>query len=181
MKDALIVGFQGIGLRRQYTGESTLIKVGHVGVSLDHGLTIFGFHPTQASVNALLQDTDFDDETSERIVIEFLQMGGVLRGGVFDDTTVFRRARELSTYNSKIQVWKVSLPISDSEFENIHETITTEIHRGSPFPSWYGFPQGLRPCHNCATWLRQLGLPPLEESGRLVDYIERMRLLGIAW
>jgi RHS repeat-associated protein len=168
-----LYAYRGTG--RTYPNEPTLVRIGHVGVSLDGGQTIYGFHPTGEAI-AVLEQQGVDIEN-------FLFQRGAMQGGVFDDTAVFLRANELAHEGSRSQVWRQSIPVSEAEFYRIQNQILTQAVEGSPYPSWYRLPSPTGSsmpfqCNNCATWPRTLNLAIPEESGNLLSYLEAIQNAG---
>lgn len=176
----LLVGFRGIGFNPirytdpAYDNESELIKAGHVGVSLDGGQTVYGFHPSPEALAAVANGRGF------------LQEGGALRGAVYDDTAVFRRAHALARDEPRTTVWQQVLHVTPEQFTRIEEQIAVALGAGNTLEAWYRFPSpdgaAMPPqCNNCATWPRTLGLPIPEETGRLRDYIPLLAQEGASW
>ena len=176
----LLVGFRGIGFNPirytdpAYVHESELIKAGHVGVSLDGGQTVYGFHPSPEALAAVANGR------------AFLQEGGALRGGVYDDTEIFRRAQQLAQDEPRTTVWQQVLYVTPEQFTRIAGQITAAQAAGSMLDAWYRFPSpdgaAMPPqCDNCATWPRTLGLSIPEDTGRLRDYIPLLAQGGTPW
>lgn len=120
-----------------------ILVLGHAGVSIDLGLTVYGFHPNGAGLAGWQ-------------LFDRLKGGQALPGMVRDDTAAFAtiRARGLP-----VRAFDVILP--DPQLRSFQTALDGErqISQHS-----YGFPDGDGDC-NCVTWMERLGLPLL--TGRM--------------
>jgi hypothetical protein len=170
-----IIGFRG---NATLTEENPLIQLGHVGVSTDAGETIYGFHPAQAAVDEL------GDET-----LPFLRAGGAMRGQVYNDTEIFKRANQLASQGSGTTVYRMPVSISAEQYSQIDGSISAQAGNPSLTQGWYRLPEKVNgeyvpmppQCNNCATWPRTLGLPLPENTGWLHRYIPILEKLGTIW
>lgn len=120
---------------------------GHIGVSLDSGMTIWGFNPDHVGIPVWQ-------------LLDRLKNGDAFPGVVRDDTPVFAAAR---TRGISILSFEVVLP--EPQFRSFESRLDGE-RRKSQYS--YGFPNGNGDC-NCVTWLERLGLPLL--TGRINDFV----------
>lgn len=179
MDEVRIVGFTGVLAYRyasiQYAHEPSLIKAGHIAVSLDEGTTLYGFRPIPEAVRALPPTQD---------ILEYLLQGHVLPGGVYDDTAVFWRAHQLARLGAPTQVWQQIIPVSQSEFVRIEQDMQVAVARGSTLGIYYRL-SGKGPMtadhDNCVTWIRHLGLPVPDDAGRLSRAIRVLKQHGHPW
>jgi len=170
-----IVGFQG---SPRFQNEPSLIQIGHVGISLDGGQTVFGFRPSQETVRLI-------ETATGRNFLDVLLEGYLVPGQVYNDTAIFRRANELVTpIRSRTAVYQLIIPVSGNEFSNIQRQLLSQIENGVR-PPWYRLPNvgELMPsyCNNCATWPRTLGINIPEQSGVLEDYMAILRNNNLRW
>ncbi len=128
------------------TALDCVLLVGHTGVSMDGGTTIYGFNP-DAPGSPLWQ------------LMEGLKNGDAFPGIVNDDTSVFSAA---GAHGLAVVSFKVVLP--DPRFQDFQGRLDDE-RKASQYT--YGYPNGDGDC-NCATWLERLGLPLL--SGRMDEF-----------
>jgi hypothetical protein len=164
-------------LNPTFAHESSLIRAGHVGIQLEGDPVIYGFHPTPEAI-ALIGGED--------AVLDWLVGRHILDGAVFDDTAIFRRARELArTYQAPTTVYTLEYQLSDAEFDTIQAQLQEWHHTGEIFP--YSWPERRnRPMlpdrDNCGTFPRRLGLAISETTGRMGLYIKAMIAGGaIEW
>ena len=182
LSEVRIVGFQGVRAARYATAlhphESGLIKAGHIGISLDGGQTIYGFHPTPEAIAAFASPDD---------AFIYLRDGkNELPGGVYDDTAVFARAAELARQGVPTDVWQLSIPVSAAEFARIADELQQTVAKGSALGIMYRLslrrgapmPEG---SDNCATWPRNLGLPLLHVTGQIRRCLEVLKDKGVPW
>lgn len=123
-----------------------LLYLGHTGVSVDGGATIFAFSP--------------DAAVPVWRMLDGLKNGDAFPGVVRDDTAVFTAARKRGL---AVVSFEVVLP--DPRFQ-VFKTILDGERRNSQYS--YGFPNGDGDC-NCTTWLERIGLPLL--TGRMNEFI----------
>lgn len=123
-----------------------LLFLGHAGVSLDGGATIWSFNPDSAGLAAWQ-------------AMDALRKGEALRGTVCDDTQVFASARSRGL---AILSCQVTLP--EPQFLDFERNLDLERSKSDYS---YGFPNGDGDC-NCVTWLERLGLPLL--TGRMDEF-----------
>jgi hypothetical protein len=116
-----------------------LMYLGHAGLSLDGGTTIFGFNP----------DTQADPVWK---AIEGLSRYAAYPGVVRDDSAVFAAAR---TRGLNVRSFAVLLP--EPRFLDFQARVDAE-RKSSQYS--YGLPNGDGDC-NCVTWMERLGLPLL--------------------
>ncbi len=134
------------GVGPDLTPDQCLLHAGHAGVSVDAGVTIYGFNP----------DPIFHPMWK---VLDLLQAGDALPGVVTDDTAVFKLA---GLYSPPAMKFGVVLPAPD--FRAFGRRLDTQRERTK---YKYGFPNGDGDC-NCTTWLERIGLPLL--SGRMNEF-----------
>lgn len=127
--------------------------VGHTGISIDGGSTIYGFDPDAGGMAAWQ-------------VLDRLNQGNAFPGIVRDDTTVFAAAQR-----RPLAVTSIKVVLPEPVFQKLQARLDAE-RRTSHYS--YSFPDGDGDC-NCITWLECLGLPLL--TGRLEEF---MALHGIA-
>lgn len=123
-----------------------LLFLGHAGVSLDGGATIWGFNPDAVGM-----------ATWE--AIDVLRRGEALRGTVSNDSHVFVSAQNRG---QAIASYDVTLP--EPQFLDFEGKLDAERSKSDYS---YGFPNGDGDC-NCITWLERLGLPLL--TGRMDEF-----------
>lgn len=129
-----------------------LLVLGHAGLSLDGGITIFGFNP----------DVQADPVWQ---AIGRLRNDASYPGVVREDTAVFAAARARGL---NVKSFEVLLP--EPGFLGFQARVDAE-RKSSQYS--YGLPDGDGDC-NCVTWMERLGLPLL--TG---DMIELTNLSGI--
>ena len=201
LREVQILGFRGIGfsgITPELQAQHTLIKAGHIGVSFDGGKTIFGFHPHPNSGAQILEfgtvsPVEFAKHGGAKLLVgpdKLPFSGGAFRGTVQNDTEVFKQANALfekgvvGAKGKTTEVWQLDVQVSKEHFEQIQTQVLREVEAGSPYPSWYRFPDrrpGVvmpRQCNNCATWPRTLGLPIPEKTGQLSIYIDELKIAG---
>jgi hypothetical protein len=178
-KEVRIIGFTGVAAARyaarQYEQEPGLIKAGHVGVSLDAGQTIYGFHPTPEAAQALPATQD---------PFDYLLQGNTLPAGVYDDTAVFWRAHQLSLVGAPTHVWQQIIPVSSMEFDRIERELQRAVAAGSALGAIYRFSDRYSmpaTVDNCATWPRRLGLLIPDVTGQIRRSIGVIKQHGIPW
>ena len=170
-----IIGFRGDAT---LTEEAQLIQLGHVGVSTNGGEAIYGFHPSQAAVNEL------GDET-----LPFLKAGGAMRGQVYDDTGIFSQASKLASQGARTTVYRMPVSVSAEQYSQIEGSISAQVKNPSLTQGWYTLSNKVNgeyvpmppQCNNCATWPRTLGLPLPENTRFLHRYIPILEKLGTIW
>lgn len=171
-----IVAFRGGGEHPRYHNEHNLIKAGHLAICLHpaQGGPLWGFRPT-AQARA-----SFPDDES---VFNHLRARYVLDAGVFDDTAIFVRARELARTHPRTAVWKEIRSVSDVELGRIGQALQRERAVPSTRYRWPAkdgqpMPHGV---NNCATWLRELGLHLIEPTGQMSEVIDILEAQGQPW
>lgn len=172
-----IIGFRGVGNDPRYIGESGLIKAGHVGISIDGGHTIFGFRPTSEAIATF---------SSPEAAFAHLRARYDLPGGVYDDTVTFWRAAQLAQTGARTAVWQSIIRVSVIEADRIFYKLQQAISAGSALGALYRYPNKrgaeMPPgVNNCATWSRELGIPILEPTGRLRQYVALLQARGERW
>lgn len=120
---------------------------GHAGVSIDGGMTTWGFNPVAGGLPAW------------QVVFD-LRNGKAFPGIVTDDSGIFTAA---SQQGLVIDAFEVLLP--DPTFQLFVTTLGRE-RQHSQYS--YGFPNGDGDC-NCITWIETIGLPLL--TGRMDEFI----------
>lgn len=178
INEVRIIGFRGIGFDERnypepkdaYRQESVLLKAGHVGVPLDGGKTIYGFHPTPSEWSRFATDEEG---------IEHLKQGNSLFGGVYDDTHVFQRADALAHVTRRTAVWQTIITLSSAQFARIEQELQHAVALGNNFHRVYRFPDqfgGPMPIgyDNCATWPRNIGVVIPEATGQLREYLQHL-------
>jgi len=176
LPNVYIIGFRGTGFRdKRYFGEEALIRAGHVGISFEGNKDrILGFHPTQDAIAVI-----GDDEA----VIERLKGHHSVDGALQDDTMIFQRAFELAEFGARTEVWQMAIASSNEEFERIRIQALEWYQEQKIFS--YAFPPDDKPPiesqDNCATFLRKLGLPLPEPTGKLLDFIPAIKADGHEW
>jgi hypothetical protein len=131
----------------------SLMILGHAGLSLDEGKTIFGFNP----------DVQTDPAWK---AFERLRNDAAYPGVVRDDSAVFSAARGRSLTVNSIEV-----VLPEPGFLDFRARVDAE-RKSSQYS--YGLPDGDGDC-NCVTWMERLGLPLL--TGDLDEFTN---LRGIA-
>ena len=172
-----IIGFRGVADDPRYQNEPALIKVGHVGISLDGGHTIYGFHPTPEALASF---------PSPEAAYAHLRARNDLSGGVYDDTAIFWRAMQLAQSGARTTVWQQRIPVSAAEHARIAQELQHLVMAGGRLGARYRFPDksGVAMpagANNCATWPRELGLPIPEPTGRLRHYIALLQAGEQSW
>ena len=119
------------------TSLNCLLYAGHAGISVDSGLTIFGFNPDGSGM-PIWQ------------LMDGLKKGDAFPGIVRDDSQVFAAARQ-----RPLPVVSFDIILPDPQFQKFKQTLDAE-RRTSNYS--YGLPDGDGDC-NCTTWLERLGLP----------------------
>jgi hypothetical protein len=174
MKRIFIVGFRGTGFRSEsYKHESLLIRAGHVGFYFeDEEEVIFGFHPTEEACRAV-----GDDDA----VIKWLKAHNTLAGALFYDAAIFERAHDLANGGAPTTVYKLSINVTDDEFESIRRQTIAWYNERKAFT--YAFPSDdiVESHDNCATFPRRLGIPLPEPTGNLRDYMPILQTKGEQW
>jgi hypothetical protein len=129
-----------------------LLYVGHTGVSVDDGASVFGFHP---------------DTTGLAFGVAFARLkgGAALPGVVRDDTSIFSTARIKG-----LSVFSTDVILPEPRFTTFIGRLDRE-RQTSEYA--YGFPNGDGDC-NCVTWLERLGLPLL--TGRIDEFVALRRI-----
>jgi hypothetical protein len=127
------------------TVEECLHYLGHSGVSLDGGNTVYGFQPDSTGVPFWQ-------------LLSRLKSGDRVQGVVRDDTPVFKSAQSKgnTTYS-----FEIIFPLA--RYHDFQVVLDAERQKSQYY---YGFPNGDGDC-NCVTWLERLGLPLL--SGRMSE------------
>lgn len=180
-----IIGFRGIGFnpsrypepKDRFVEQPGLIKAGHVGISLDEGKTIFGSQPTPEAIASF---PSFKD------LLDHLQAGKSVAGGVYDDTAIFWQAHRLALTGVRTQVWQIEIQVDPAKLARIDTELKAVVAKGSDlehlyrYPDWEGLPmpQGV---NNCATWPRSLGLDILEPTGQMRLLIKKLEQQGFLW
>jgi hypothetical protein len=129
-----------------------LLFMGHMGVSMDRGTTIYGFNPD-------------GDGLPIWQFLDRLRNGDAFPGIVREDSAVFSGARQ-----HRLAVWSFEVILPDPRFQDFQRRLDLE-RKNSQYS--YGFPNGKGDC-NCITWLERLGLPLL--TGNMDEFI---RLRGV--
>ena len=122
-----------------------LLYAGHTGVSIDGGVTIFGFNPDGGGIPTWQ-------------LIDGLKNGNSFDGVVRNDTKVFADA---AAHPLAVVSFGIRLP--DKAFRQFETNLDLE-RKSSQYS--YGFPNGDGEC-NCTTWLERLGLPLLTGRYRM--------------
>ncbi len=127
--------------------------LGHCGVSIDGGSTIYAFQPDPGGMAAWQ-------------ALDRLNQADAFPGVVRDDTSVFTAAQR-----RPLAIASLTVVLPDPVFQVLQARLDAE-KRTSHYS--YSFPDGDGDC-NCITWLERLGLPLL--TGRIEEF---MALQGIA-
>ena len=192
--EVCLLGFRGAGRNPIAQGEHPLIQVGHVGVSIDGGSTIYGFWPhgdaSRQVTGEGISTLDFLKFGGRRADTRDLgnvpSSGGAIQGYLQNDTAVFVRAYELSQQGAPTNVHNWVQHIDDINLSRLQAEIT-RYQTGNPITSWYNFPPRnsnvAMPinCNNCATYPRRFGLQLPESSGNLKVYIPALEAVGVPW
>ena len=124
-----------------------LFYAGHTGVSVDGGVSTYGFNPDGGMIG-------FPE------LITRLQRREAFPGIVLDDTAIFTAAQLRG-----LQRIEFEIVVPDPVFQSFSTTLDSERQKSQYS---YGFPNGDGEC-NCTTWLERLGLPLL--TGRMDEFI----------
>jgi hypothetical protein len=124
-----------------------MLYSGHTGVSMDEGVSIYGFNPIATGIPVWQ-------------MLDRLKSGDRFPGFVGDDTAAFAAAR-------RIGLARVSFDVVLPEPEYLRFQAKLDDER-SKSQYYYGFPNGDGDC-NCTTWLERLGLPLL--TGRMDELV----------
>jgi hypothetical protein len=145
---------------------------GHVGYSFDDGAKIYGFGPSTPS------------GMSAHEAVSSLKDGAKFSGVISDDTAVFRSVLDrpmVGRDGTLQQIYRLDVEMSPTEFNAVrraHDSMGVDKVIDDVY---YGFP-GQNACtFNCATFPGKLGVPLPESSGRMRQYMERLRSIGKIW
>jgi filamentous hemagglutinin len=171
-----IIAFRGVGYRRsEHKKEPALIQVGHVGIMFEDDLeTIYGFHPTQETVDAV---GGLDE------LINLLKKRERQPGTVQDDTLVFIRAYELAQKGElgrRTQVYQITYDLDDEAYDTARAEVLDLYQTQGKI--WYNFPKtdgrfDEDEC-NCALFPSLVGIPIPSANGMVSEYIQEMRSKG---
>jgi len=159
---------------------SPLLLAGHVAVSFDGGKTLYGFTPHARGL-----------EPQE--VVKMLREKNVFPGNVKRDNDHYEAAYKMAAEEGwKIEVEHVAVTFEPSEFRDLAQLALGEMaanERGEfPHAYWFppkgatappdstatnGQPYAGECIANCATWIRFLGVPLPEQSGRMTEYMPK--------
>ena len=164
---------------------SPLLLAGHVALSFDGGKTLFGFtpHTPGLHVNDVLKMLRDKTKTT------------TFPGRVLNDTDHYTIAAEYAaTKGWKIEIEHVAVTFDPAELPGIAQLVFGEMAANAQgeYPHAYWFPpkgatsppdntaeNGQRypgECTaNCATYLRFVGVPIPEQSGRMSDYMPKLK------
>lgn len=178
MRKVYLLGFRGLGFTEDVKSEPALIRAGHVGWQLEGDERIFGFHPTNAAIEAA---------GGEEAALLLLKDHNTLNGAVQIDNSVFEYAAQLAisldTQNAERipWVWQQIIEISDEDFEHVRSQ--TELWYTQQKTAQYGFPDRKHgvDVNNCATFPKAMGIPIPESTGQLRFYIPQLQALGELW
>src|SRR6267142_2216657 len=129
------------------TTQDCLLDVGHAGVSIDGGTTLFGFNPDGSGLPVWQ-------------LLNRLKNGDRFHGVVRDDTAIFTAANM-----QRLNVLRLEIVLPDPHFRGFQNKLDGERWKSKYY---YGFPNGDGDC-NCITWLERLGLPLV--TGRMNEFI----------
>jgi len=161
---------------------SPLLLAGHVAGSFDGGKTLYGFTPHTPGIEA-------------KEAVKLLREQKVFPGNVKLDNEHYEAAYRMATEKGwKIEVEHVAVTFDPSEFPAIAQLAFGEMaanERGEyPHAYWFppkrattppdsiantGQPYAGECIANCATWIRFLGIPLPEQSGRMTDYMPKLK------
>jgi hypothetical protein len=154
-----IVAFRGLS----FSKESALIRTGHVALGGVISDKLIGFSPTPQAIEAA---------GGEMELFKLLRAGKAQPGCLQDDTTVFLRAKELSTLNKNIEIWELDVEISIEILTTIKAWYNEKREALYNFPDNKGrFEAGQ---YNCAIFPVVLGVPIPISNGQLYPYVEAM-------
>jgi hypothetical protein len=174
VKKICLIGFGGVGIHNpDHKDENPLIRSGHVGFQFEDDPVIYGFHPTEQAIG---------DEGGLEMAFDHLKKGGELEGQIFDDTAVFKLAKELANgklanERRKTTVYTRCYEFDDAKHDERHGLVQLWHSQKTKFA--YTFPQGKRAdTDNCATFPRRIGISEEalpEQTGKLEHYIPEMK------
>jgi hypothetical protein len=161
---------------------SPLLLAGHVALSFDGGKTLYGFTPHTPGMDASK-------------VVRMLREGNVFPGRVGVDNEHYAAAYKMAAEQGwKIDVDHVAVTFDPAELPTLMQRVFGELaanERGE-HPHAYWFPPkgattppdstaengqhyGGDCIANCATWPGFVGMPLPERSGRMLDYMAKLK------
>jgi hypothetical protein len=150
--------------------DDPLLLAGHVAISFDGGKTVYGFTPKP--------DDSIDVETT----IQMLRDGKVFPGQVrLDGDHYVKAATKLAEEGWDTHLTRVVVTFDPNEAPAIRERTLKEkaANENDQHLHNYIFPKkGQMPSEltaNCATWLRFVGVPIPEPTGRMSEYMPALK------
>lgn len=161
---------------------SALLLAGHVAMSFDGGKTLYGFTPDTPGMSAA-------------DVVKLLRERKTFPGKVDDDTSHYTIAYEYAKKHGwKIEVEHVAVTFDPSELpaiaQRVHDEMAVTARGEHPHAYWFPPKGATTPpdsvaengqaypgecIANCATYPRLVGVPIPEQSGRMTDYMVKLK------
>ncbi len=157
-------------MQTEINEEDPLLLAGHVAISFDGGKTVYGFTPKP------------DPSIPVEDVVEMLRNGKIFPGQVLPDNIHYERAaKKLAEHGWDTHLTRVVVTFDPNEAPVIAARTDGEMaaNQRGEHPHGYGFPKkGQSPAEcdaNCATWLRFVGVPIPESTGRMSEYMPALK------
>lgn len=184
-KSIKIIAFQGASHRyKEYEKEDPLIIYGHVGIKFEDDPLIYGFHPTNKTVEIM---------GGIRIFREKMEAGIPVPGIFQNDTEIFLRTYVLTALRSReflandphrLEVYFTNFSYDMKVYSDIKAKLDLWYTDKKSFPYLFSPIKEADSFDNCATIQRQLGMPiPAfnEHQGTLGKYIRFFKEYGELW
>lgn len=136
------------------SGVAPLKALGHIGISLDGGKTIYGFQPI------------IPDGSSPKVYLKELVLGRkTFQGKVSNDTAIFKEMHQSKAPDQEVVV--VSEKVTDSQWTDI-KTKLFDSHQPD-----YGFSKSIG--LNCGAYIaRHLNLNSVDKAGLVENVVDEM-------